>query len=208
MRRFAPQDLAGWHAMGDVMRRARDAACAPTATATCGSAPPPSRAQIEERLKGDQEAIDLVFEWSMVEYVERYLTDERLQMAYLGQGVIGTNASPHDQGTASINFHHSSGRQGGMPGMWGYVSGGMGMVSFILCDIARDLGVVVATGVPVARILPGEGVELAGGERISAPVVVSQRRPARRPAAAGRRGRSGLAGAGRGGAHRSAAPSR
>ena len=34
----------------------------------------------------------------MVEYVERYLDDERLQSAYLGQGVIGTNASPHDPG--------------------------------------------------------------------------------------------------------------
>ena len=55
----------------------------------------------------------LLFEWSMVECVERYLEDERLQMAYLGQGVIGTNASPHDPGTASIHFHHASGRMGG-----------------------------------------------------------------------------------------------
>ncbi len=45
----------------------------------------------------------------------------------------------------------------------------MGIVSFILCDIARDAGAVVATGVPVARIIPGEGVELEGGERIDAP---------------------------------------
>ena len=75
----------------------------------------------------------------MVEYVEHYLNDQRLQSAYLGQGVIGTFASPHDPGTASIHFHHQSGRLGGMPGMWGYVVGGMGMVSFILCDIARDL---------------------------------------------------------------------
>jgi phytoene dehydrogenase-like protein len=109
--------------------------------------------------------------------VERYLTDERLQMAYLGQGVIGTNASPHAPGTASIRFHHSSGRQGGLPGTWGYVRGGMGMVSFMLCDAAREAGAVVAAGVPVRRIVPGEGVELAGGERIAAPVVVSNADP-------------------------------
>ncbi len=119
----------------------------------------------------------MLFEWSMVEYVERYLDDERIQMAYLGQGVIGTNASPHDPGTASVHFHHASGRLGGEPGMWGYVVGGMGMVSFLICDAAKGEGAVVATGVPVARIVPGEGVELAGGERIRAPLVVSNADP-------------------------------
>jgi phytoene dehydrogenase-like protein len=133
--------------------------------------------QIEERLGGDIEARHLLFEWSMVECVENYFQDERLQMAYLGQGVIGTNASPHDPGTASIHFHHQSGRLGGTPGMWGYVKGGMGMVSFHLCDIARDLGATVVTGVPVARIIPGEGVELEFGERIAARHVISNADP-------------------------------
>src|SRR3954451_17112871 len=113
----------------------------------------------------------------MVEFVERYLKDERLQAALLGQGVIGTNASPFDPGTASIHFHHASGRMGGMPGMWGYVKGGMGTVSFLLCDAAREAGAVVATGVPVARIVPGQGVVLEAGERIDAPVVVSNADP-------------------------------
>ena len=45
--------------------------------------------------------------------------------------------------------------------MWGYVQGGMGMVSFYFCDAAREAGAVVAAGVPVAEILPGEGVLLA-----------------------------------------------
>lgn len=183
IKRFAPQDLAGWRAMGVVMRRARNALrpAGPLGGAFAADDiwlnPSPSREQIEERLAGDDEALGLLFDWSMAEYVERFLSDERLQMAYLGQGVIGTFASPFDPGTASVNFHHSSGRLGGMPGMWGYVRGGMGMVSFILCDIARELGAVVAAGVPVARILPGEGIELMGGERIHAPVVVSNADP-------------------------------
>src|ERR1700721_4406490 len=108
----------------------------------------------------------MLFEWSMVELVEHFLRDERLQVALLGQGVIGTNASPFDPGTASIRFHHSSGRLGGMPGMWGDVKGGMGMVSFYFCDAAREAGAVVASGVPVTRIVPGEGVVLEGGETI------------------------------------------
>ena len=61
--------------------------------------------------------------------------------------------------------------------MWGYVRGGMGMVSFYFCDAAREAGAIVVSGVPVARILPGEGVLLEGGERIAAPIVVSNADP-------------------------------
>ena len=128
-------------------------------------------------MRGDAEARKLLFEWSMVDYVETYFSDERLQIAYLGQGVIGTNASPFDPGTASIHFHHASGRLGGVPGQWGYVKGGMGMVSFLLCDAARESGAVVATGVPVARIEPGRGVVLEDDTRLSAPIVVSNADP-------------------------------
>jgi phytoene dehydrogenase-like protein len=51
------------------------------------------------------------------------------------------------------------------------------MVSFLLADTARELGATVVAGVPVARIIPGDGVELASGERISAPVIVSNADP-------------------------------
>jgi phytoene dehydrogenase-like protein len=176
IRRFAPGDVAGWRAMSDVRRRLREA-LRPADDRDVWIGRAPSRAQIEDRLRGDAEAISLLFDWSMVEYVERFLEDERLQTAYLGQGVIGTDASPHDRGTASIHFHHDSGRLGGAPGAWGYVQGGMGMVSMLLCDAAQRLGAVVAAGVPVARIEPGRGVELAGGEWIDAPAVISNADP-------------------------------
>ncbi len=174
--RFAPGDLAGWRAFSDVKRRLRDA-LRPEGDGDLWVGRAPSRDEIERRLADDTEALRVLFDWSMVEYVEHFLSDERLQSAYLGQGVIGTFASPHDPGTASIHFHHQSGRLGGVPGMWGYVEGGMGMVSFILCDIARAAGAVVVTGVPVARIVPGVGVELEGGERIESPCVVSNADP-------------------------------
>lgn len=172
VRRFAPGDVEGWKAMNAVLARLRDA-LRPVGDRDLWIGDAPTRQQIDERLGNDEEARGLLFDWSMAEFVERYLADERLQTAYLGQGVIGTNASPFDPGTASIRFHHASGRLGGIPGMWGYVRGGMGMVSFYLCDAAREAGATVAAGVAVSRILPGEGVELEGGERIFAPVVVS-----------------------------------
>lgn len=178
VRRFSPGDFTGWQAMIDVKRRLRNA-LRPADDRDLWLRPAPSRDEIEDRLRGDPEARKLLFEWSMAEYVEHFLDDERMHLAYLGQGVIGTNASPFDPGTASVYYHHGSGRMGGLAGTWGYVKGGMGQVSFILCDIARAAGAVVATGVPVARIVPGEGVELAGGERIRARNVVSNADPVR-----------------------------
>ena len=140
IRRLSPGDLAGWRAFCDVKRRLRDALRPPgegdlwvgrgsdsraDRGADCGATTRPASCSSSGR-------------WSSTS--SGYLRDERLQIAYLGQGVIGTNASPHDPGTASIHFHHASGRLGGMPGMWGYVKGGMGMVSFLLCDAAREAG--------------------------------------------------------------------
>ncbi|MBA3872628.1 MAG: NAD(P)/FAD-dependent oxidoreductase [Anaerolineae bacterium] len=172
VRRFSPRDVQGHKAMKAVFDRL-NAVIRADADDGLWVGNPPNRAEIEAKLAGDDEAINVLFNWSMIEFVEHYLTDERLQMAYIGQGVIGSRCSPYESGTASIYYYHYCSSQGGHPGMWGYVRGGMGMVSFILCDIAREAGAVIATGVPVARILPGEGVELASGERIYAPVVVS-----------------------------------
>jgi len=174
--RFAPKDVSGWKAMNAVLNRLRDK-LRPADDRDVWLSDAPSQQELDRRLHGDPEASKLLFEWSMAEFVEHYLSDERLQSAYLGQGVIGTRASPFDPGTASIRFHHASGRLGGMPGMWGYVKGGMGMVSFLLCDAARDAGAVIAAGVPVSAILPGEGVLLEGGERIHAPIVISNADP-------------------------------
>ena len=146
VRRLAPGDVEGFNAMGDVVRRLRDALRPAGGKKMHWMGMRRRAEEIEERLGGDDEARALLFEWSMAEFVEHYLRDERLQNAYLGQGVIGTNASPFDKGTASIRFHHASGRLGGMPGMWGYVRGGMGMVSFYFCDAAREAGATVVFG--------------------------------------------------------------
>ena len=176
IRRFSPQDVSGWRAMSELIGRVRNALRPPNEH-DVWIGPAPTREAIEDRLGHDADAIGLLFEWSMSDFVARYLKDEHLRMAYLGQGVIGTNASPFQPGTASIRFHHASGRLGGLPGAWGYVKGGMGMVSFLLCDAAQDSGATIASGVPVAAILPAEGVLLASGERICAPIVISNADP-------------------------------
>lgn len=176
LRRFSPRDLEGWRAMTDLIGRVRDA-LRPAGPRDMWIGDAPTREQIAERLGNDREGLALLFTWSMAEFVERYLSDERLQIAYLGQGVIGTNASPFDPGTASIRFHHSSGRMGGMPGQWGYVRGGMGMVSAFLAEAAREAGATIHSGTAVAEIVPGEGVVLESGERLKCPIVLSNADP-------------------------------
>ena len=176
IKRVAPDDLPGFRKMSAVMSRLRNK-LRPEGERDLWLQPAPEREYLEDLLRDDPEARALLFEWSMYEYVSQYIKDERLQSAYLGQGVIGSAASPFDPGTASINFHHSSGRMGGLGGLWGYVRGGMGMVSFILADIAVDQGAWLACGLPVARVRPEMGVELEGGEMIRARAVVSNAAP-------------------------------
>ena len=126
----------------------------------------PTRAEIEEILDGNQTMIDLVFEASIAEVLDDHIGDERLKTALYGQGIIGTWGGPWEPGTASIKLMHYQGDLEGQGPVWGYVEGGMGMVSFAIAEAARESGAVLACGVPVSAIHPGEGVELEDGTRL------------------------------------------
>jgi phytoene dehydrogenase-like protein len=139
----------------------------------------PSREEIEDLLNGNREMIDLVFEASIADVLDAHLSDERLKTALFGQGIIGTWGGPKDPGTASIKLMHFQGDMDGGGPLWGYVEGGMGMVSFAIADAAREAGAVLACGVPVAEILPGEGVTLDDGTRLRAPTVICNADPKR-----------------------------
>jgi phytoene dehydrogenase-like protein len=139
----------------------------------------PDRAELEELVGHDTEAIEVLFEESIASVVERHVADERLRTALHGQGVIGTNAGPRDAGTAAVHLMHSSGTLEGKDGAWGYVVGGMGRVSFALADAAEEAGAVLACGVPVSAVIPGEGVRLESGEMLRSKAVVSNADPKR-----------------------------
>jgi phytoene dehydrogenase-like protein len=139
----------------------------------------PTRAEIEELLGGSQEMIDLVFEASIAEVLDAHISDERLKTALFGQGIIGTWGGPYDHGTASIKLMHYQGDLDGQGPVWGYVEGGMGMCSFAIADAAAEAGAVLACGVEVSEIVPGEGVTLEDGTRIEAPTVICNADPKR-----------------------------
>jgi phytoene dehydrogenase-like protein len=174
---LAPGDLQGYEAYEALFDRIRTALREGRRDTWLGDAP--DRAEIEELLGGDAEAIDVVFESSIAEVVEHYVRDDRLRTALHGQGIIGTWAGPRDPGTAGVHLMHASGSIEGKAGAWGYVDGGMGRVSFALADAAIEAGAVVAAGVPVTAVVPGAGVRLEGGEMIRARAVVSNADPKR-----------------------------
>jgi len=175
--KLSPGDVEGYLAYDELFERIRRALRHGPRDTWVGDAP--DRAEIEDLLAGDGEAVETVFEASIADVVERHVHDERLRTALHGQGIIGTSAGPRDPGTAGVHLMHASGTIEGRPGAWGYVDGGMGQVSFALADAATDAGAALAAGVPVASVLPGEGVRLAGGEMIRARAVVSNADPKR-----------------------------
>ncbi len=176
--RLAPDDVEGfarYHALFDRMADA----LRPPDERDLWLGVPPDREALAERLDHDPEALEVLFELSMVDLLSRYLTDQRLIDALAGQGIIGTYASPYDAGTAAVHFHHSCGWTNGRRGAWGFVRGGLGTVSFVLAAAAADAGATIVTGVPVARIIPGHGVECEDGTTLHAPVIVSNADPVR-----------------------------
>jgi phytoene dehydrogenase-like protein len=173
---FSASDIAGLDAYYGLIGRARAALRHGERDSWVG--PSPTRAELEEML-ADQELIDLVFTDSIADVIRRYVSDPRLHQALWGQGVIGTDAGPETPGTAGVKLMHSQGTLDGAGGSWGFVRGGMGTISFAIADAASEAGATIAAGVPVARILPGEGVELESGRTIRARAVLSNADPKR-----------------------------
>jgi phytoene dehydrogenase-like protein len=171
---LSPRDVEGFRAYEAVFERIRARLrSGPLGDTWLG--PAPDQETVAGLFADDGEARDVIVGAPIADLIERHVRDPRLRRALHGQGIIGTFAGPRDPGTAWVHAHHRLGLLGG----WGYVEGGMGRVSFALADAARDAGAVLATGVPVAAIEPGEGVRLEGGERIPARCVVANPDPKR-----------------------------
>ncbi len=145
---------------------------------------PPSVADLAARFRGEDEEIYryLMF-GNLYDMLSDYFESDYLRAAFAGQGVIGTFIGPKTSGSVYVMWHHMFGEVNGEQGMWGYVRGGMGRISFAMAASAEAHGAVIRTDTRVAKILvnngKAEGVRLENGEELRATTVLSNADPKR-----------------------------
>ena len=172
---FAEAEIRGLHDYNELFDRIRRLLRRGERDAWVGDSP--SRVEIEELLGGERELIDVVFEASIADVLDEHFGDERIKRALYPQGLIAAYGGPRTPGTAAIHLMHHMGELDGHPGSWGYVRGGMGAISLAIAEAAREAGAVLACGVAVGAIFPGQGVELEDGTRIRARTVLCNADP-------------------------------
>ncbi|MEO6888639.1 MAG: NAD(P)/FAD-dependent oxidoreductase [Ktedonobacteraceae bacterium] len=145
---------------------------------------PPSPADLAARFRGEDEEIyrRLMF-GSLYDMLDDYFESDYMRAAWAGQGVIGSFIGPKTPGSVYVAWHHMFGEVNGEHGMWGYVRGGMGRISFAMAASAEAHGAVIRTDARVAKILVhngrAEGVRLENGEELRAGAVLSNADPKR-----------------------------
>ena len=109
--------------------------------------------------------------------LDRWFESEQLKVTLATDAVIGAFASPSTPGTAYVLFHHVMGECDGVRGVWGYVRGGMGMISQSIADSVKAAGAEILTNAEVGQILikngKATGVALKDGREFLARRVVS-----------------------------------
>ena len=109
--------------------------------------------------------------------LDRWFESEQLKATIATDAVIGAYAPPSHPGTAYVLFHHVMGECNGVRGVWGYVRGGMGMISKSIADAARKAGAEIKTNADVGKILVADGrilgVALKDGTELRAKRVAS-----------------------------------
>ncbi len=121
---------------------------------------------------------------SVAECVEEFFESDEVRGCIATQGIIGTQASPREPGTAWVmGFHALGGELLGATGTWAWVRGGMGALTGALASAAAEAGVEIRTGVPVESVLVENGrtvgVTTSGGAVHLAQVVLSNADPKR-----------------------------
>ena len=116
---------------------------------------------------------DLVAEWFSIDV---------LQAAIAARGIFGASQGPWSAGTGAVLLLNAAADPvpGGSSVM---VKGGPGVLTAAMADAAREAGAEIRTGVPVARVIVGNGqaagVLLEDGSEIPAEAVVSNADPKR-----------------------------
>ncbi len=118
---------------------------------------------------------------SIEDLLDDWFESPQVKAALSIDGIIGTWAGPAAPGTAYVLAHHEIGDAGIGTGSWGFPEGGMGAVSDAIRRSAESFGAEIRTNARVGKVLTregrAEGVVLASGEEIRAPIVVTSVHP-------------------------------
>ena len=143
----------------------------------------PALGRAVRSIRRDAAEAAFLFTTSAQRYLDERFESEILKSALGWESISNTLAGPSTPGTAYSLLHEAAaGGSGGGIG-WGFVRGGMGVVSSLMADAAREAGAVIRTAATVAQIqVRGDraiGVILDDGEEVRADRVVSNADPKR-----------------------------
>lgn len=135
-----------------------------------------SRRLAKMSLEQQRDALDLFLK-SARAFLDGWFESEAVKAAFGFDAVVGNYASPDTPGSAYVLLHHVFGEVNGKRGVWGHAMGGMGAITGAMADACRKAGVEISLEAPVDRVLASagavQGVQLAGGEEISARLVIA-----------------------------------
>ena len=127
--------------------------------------------------KHDGRTVLRVLPMAVADFVAEAFETDALRGAIAARGVQYTAMGPWSAGTAAVLLADSAGNDGGAAGQTVFAKGGPGALAAALVDAIRTAGGAVRTGADVTAIRERDGratgVVLAGGEEISASVVVA-----------------------------------
>src|SRR5207247_8605485 len=108
----------------------------------------------------DLHALWKLLTMSAADYLDEWFESEALKGTKSASGIIGTLLGPRSPGTAYVLLHDYMGELDGAYRSWGYVRGGMGMVSEAMARAARQFGAGIRVNAEARRIIVENGSDL------------------------------------------------
>ena len=123
-----------------------------------------------------------LFTTSVTQFLDERFENDYVKAAIGWHAINDSISGPSTPGTAYILLHdHASEDTEGGARSWGFVRGGIGVVTEAMATAAREAGAEIRTGAEVERIMVeggrAVGLALAGGERGPRRPGALQRRP-------------------------------
>src|ERR1039458_10372158 len=191
--RYSPADARSFREVHDELRR-----LAARLQPLFMELPPDTRAtglrrvsealRVGRHLRGlrgtDVEGLTRMLTGSLGQFIDERFESRQAKALLLANNLYGKHGGPYQPGTLiGLLFHLLTGGDDAVQGFFGHVMGGMGAITGAIAASGQAHGMRIRTGPTVARIRVAagraEGVTLAGGEELTARVVLSGADPKR-----------------------------